>query len=81
MIKSHIRKLLVLKKAMKNWTHNDGSKLPLDSTQGRMYEADLHKVNELIDEGRKSKRSVQLTKEEMLNMNILFITYGGKRND
>ena len=32
---------------MENWQHNEGAKLPLDSTQGRLFEADLNKVDEL----------------------------------
>ena len=71
---THENKLRILKMQMENWAHDDGKSYALDSRQGRMYEADLHKVNELMDEGREI-----LTKEEMLDMNILFKTYGGKR--
>ena len=59
---------------MENWAHADGKSYALDSKQGRMYEADLHKVTDLMDEGREI-----LNKEEMLDMNVLFKTYGGKR--
>ena len=71
---SHQNKLRILHMTMENWQHNDGAKLPLDSKMGRMFEADLHKVNELMDEGREI-----LTQEEMLDMNVLFKSYGGKR--
>ncbi len=71
---SHQNKLRILHMTMENWAHDDGKNYALDSSQGRMYEADLYKVNELMDEGREI-----LTKEEMLDMNILFKTYGGKR--
>ena len=71
---SHQNKIRILHMTMENWAHDDGKNYALDSKQGRMYEADLHKVNELMDEGREI-----LTKEEMLDMNVLFKTYGGKR--
>ena len=71
---SHQNKLRILHMTMENWAHDDGKNYALDSKQGRMYEADLHKVKELMDEGREI-----LTKEEMLDMNVLFKTYGGKR--
>ena len=79
--KSHMNKLRVLHMTMSNWEKNNG-KVPMDSRMGRMYEADLHKVEELVDEGlsRKAERGKEfLTKEEMLDMNVLFKTYGGKR--
>ena len=71
---SHQNKLRILKMTMENWAHDDGKNYALDSRQGRLYEADLHKVTDLMDEGREI-----LTKEEMIDMNILFKTYGGKR--
>ena len=71
---SHQNKLRILKMTMENWAHDDGKNYALDSRQGRLYEADLHKVNDLMEEGREI-----LTKEEMLDMNVLFKTYGGKR--
>ena len=70
---SHQNKLRILKMTMENWEHNNG-RIPMDSKQGRMYEADLYKVTDLMEEGREI-----LTKEEMLDMNVLFKTYGGKR--
>ena len=85
---SHLNKLRILKMTMENWAHDDGKNYALDSKQGRMYEADLHKVNELMEEGTKGilesdkeflGDSEFLTQEEMLNMNVLFQTYGGKR--
>ena len=71
---THKNKLVMLTKQLKNWTQNAGKNYALDSMQGRVYEADLHKVIDLMEEGREI-----LTKEEMLDMNILFKTYGGKR--
>ena len=70
---SHMNKLRILHMTMHLWEKNNG-RIPMDSQQGRLYEADLHKVEELVDEGREI-----LTKEEMLDMNVLFKTYGGKR--
>jgi len=71
---SHQNKLRILKMTMENWSHDDGKNYALDSAQGRLYEADLYKVTDLMDEGREI-----LTKEEMIDMNILFKTYGGER--
>ena len=73
---SHQNKLRILKMTMENWAHDDGKNYALDSKQGRMYEADLYKVDDLMEEGREI-----LTKEEMLDMNVLFKTYGGKRKN
>jgi len=73
---SHQNKLRILKMTMENWAHDDGKSYALDSKQGRMYEADLYKVTDLMDEGREI-----LNKEEMLDMNVLFKTYGGKRKN
>jgi hypothetical protein len=70
---SHMNKLRILHMTMNNWKKNNGQ-LPMDSQRGRLYDADLHMVEELVDEGREI-----LTKKEMLDMNILFKTYGGKR--
>ena len=67
---------------MENWAHDDGKNYAIDSKQGRMYEADLHKVTDLMEVGlsKKAERDKEfLTKEEMLDMNVLFKTYGGKR--
>ena len=70
---SHMNKLRILHMTMHLWKRNNGQ-VPMDSQRGRLYEADLHKVEELVEEGREI-----LTKEEMIDMNILFKTYGGKR--
>ena len=78
---SHQNKLRILKMTMENWEHNNG-RIPMDSKQGRMYEADLHKVTDLMEVGlsKKAERDKEfLTKEEMLDMNVLFKSYGGKR--
>ena len=71
---SHMNKLRILKMTLENWAYDNGKNFALDSKQGRMYEADLYKVDDLMEEGREI-----LTKEEMLDMNVLFKTYGGKR--
>jgi hypothetical protein len=53
-----------------------------------MYESDLYKIGKLIEKGTKSILESDkeflgdpefLTKEEMLDMNVLFKAYGGKR--
>ena len=75
---SHQNKLRILHMTLENWAHDDGKNYALDSKQGRLYEADLHKVEELVDELSYSGREI-LTKEEMIDMNILFKTYGGVR--
>jgi len=74
---SHLNKLRILHMTMENWAHDDGKNYALDSTQGRMYEADLHKVNELMEKGKPTGEF--LTKDEMMNLNVLFKTYGGVR--
>ena len=71
---SHMNKLRILKMTMENWVYDNGKNFALDSKQGRMYEADLYKVDELLISGRDI-----LTKKEMLEMNTIFKTYGGKR--
>ena len=73
---SHMNKLRILHMTMHLWKRNNGQ-VPMDSQRGRLYEADLHKVEELVDKGREGKEI--LTKEKMRDMNILFKTYGGKR--
>ena len=84
---SHMNKLRILKMTMDNWKHNNG-RIPMDSRRGRLYEADVHKVSELTERGTKTMLEDDkeflgtdqfLTKEEMIDMNILFKTYGGKR--
>tara|TARA_R110002110_G_scaffold307173_1_gene520899 strand:- start:103 stop:678 length:576 start_codon:yes stop_codon:yes gene_type:complete len=85
--KSHMNKLRVLHMTMHNWEKNNGQ-LPMDSRMGRMYESDLHIVEELVERGTKTMLEDDkeflgtdqfLTKDEMLEMNDLFKTYGGKR--
>ena len=73
---SHMNKLRILHMTMHLWKRNNGQ-VPMDSQRGRLYEADLHKVEELVDKGREGREI--LTKEQMVDMNILFKTYGGKR--
>jgi len=84
---SHMNKLRILHMTMNNWEKNNGQ-LPMDSQRGRLYEADLHKVEELVERGTETFLDDDkeflgtdqfLTKDEMVDMNILFKTYGGKR--
>ena len=80
---SHMNKLRILHMTLHNWEKNHGQ-LPMDSRMGRMYEADLHKVEKLVDEGlsKKVERGKEfLTQEEMLDMNVLFKTYGGTKKN
>jgi hypothetical protein len=85
--KSHMNKLRVLHMTMHNWEKNNGH-VPMDSRLGRLFEADLHKVEELTERGTKTMLESKteflgtdkfLTKDEMLEMNDLFKTYGGER--
>ena len=84
---SHMNKLRVLHMTMHNWEKNNGE-VPMDSRMGRMYESDLHKVEELVERGTETMLESDteflgtdqfLTKDEMLEMNDLYKTYGGKR--
>jgi hypothetical protein len=90
---SHMNKLRILHMTMYNWKKNNGN-VPDDfvmmspSGMGRRYESDLHKVEELVERGTKTMLEDDkeflgtdqfLTKDEMLEMNDLFKTYGGKR--
>jgi len=79
--RSQQNKLRILHMTMYNWEKNNGQ-LPMDSQQGRSYEGDLLYVEELVDKGlsKKAERGKEfLTQQEMLDMNVLFKTYGGKR--
>ena len=73
-IHPHQDKLKQLRKVLEDFQHGKGKNLPLDSMQGRMFEADLYKVDELLIGGKEV-----LTKEEMLEMNTIFKMYGGKQ--
>ena len=75
---SHMNKLRILHMSMHLWKRNNGQVLK-DSQRGRLYKADLHMVEELVDGGNVYGEQEFLTKKEMLDMNILFKTYGGKR--
>ena len=90
---SHMNRLRILHMTMHNWEKNNGH-LPMDfvmmspSGAGRRYEDDLHMVEELVERGTKTMLEDDkeflgtdqfLTKDEMLEMNDLFKTYGGKR--
>jgi predicted DNA-binding WGR domain protein len=66
---SHQNKLRILKMTMENWSHDGRLRI-----EKFLYEADLHKVKDLMESGREI-----LTKDEMLDLNVLFKTYGGKR--
>ncbi len=74
---SHMNRLTVLKMTMENWDYNDGDKYSRGDDIMKLYEADLHKVNELMENGDSVKNF--LTKDEMIEMNKLFKRYGGKR--
>ena len=74
--RSHMNRLRVLKMTMENWDYNDGQKYSRGDDIMKLYEADLHKVNALM-EGKSTENF--LTKDEMLQMNKLFKYYGGKR--
>ena len=77
---SHKNKLIILKMTMENWAHNKGRKYPLDSQQGRLYEADLDRVITLLDVFTKIDDDEHLlTQEEMYEMNDIFKTYDGIR--
>ena len=73
---SHMNKLRILKMQMENWQHNEGASFSIDSPPGRLFEADLNKVNELM-EGKPTGNF--LTKDEMYELNDLFKHYGGIR--
>jgi len=80
---SHMDKLRILHMTMHLWVRNNikvrnNSQVPKDSQQGKLYESDLHKVEELVDEGNVYGEQEFLTKEQMIDMNILFKTYDGK---
>ena len=90
---SHMNRLRILHMTMHDWKKNNGN-VPDDfvmmspSGMGRRYEADLHKVEELVERGTKTMLEDDkeflgtdkfLTKDEMLEMNDLFKFYGGKR--
>ena len=84
---SHMNKLRILHMTMHLWKRNNGQ-MKTNSQRCRLYEADLHKVEELTEIGTSMmvernteflRTSEFLTKEEMIDMNILFKTYGGKR--
>ena len=77
---SQYKKLQVLSRTMNDWEKYNG-RVPMDSQVGRMFESDLGRVMGLMkDIGRwGTKGKDYLTKDEMLEMNILFKTYGGKR--
>ena len=84
---SHMNKLRILHMTMNNWEKNNGQ-LPMDSRVGKMYKSDLHKVEELVEQGTEMMLESDkeflgtdqfLTKDEMLELNDLFKTYGGKR--
>ncbi len=75
---SHMNRLTVLKMTMENWDYNDGDKYSRGDDIMKLYEADLHRVGELM-ESTLFPESNFLTKDEMLEMNKLFKRYDGKR--
>ena len=94
---SHLNKLKILRMTMENWHHEyriggkattNGVTISKDSRMDKLFEADLHKVNELTERGTKTMLEDDkeflgtdkfLTKDEMLEMNDLFKAYGGER--
>ena len=84
---SHMNKLRILHMTLHNWEKNNGH-VSMDSRMGRVFESDLQMVEELTERGTKTMLEDDkeflgtdqfLTKDEMLEMNDLFKTYGGKR--
>ena len=75
---SHMNRLTILKMTMENWDYNDGDKYSRGDDIMKLYEADLHKVGELM-ESTLFPESNFLIKDEMLEMNKLFKRYDGKR--
>ena len=65
---SHMNRLTILKMTMENWDYNDGDKYSRGDDIMKLYEADLHKVGELM-ESTLFPESKFLTKDEMLEMN------------
>jgi hypothetical protein len=77
---SHKNKLILMKMTMENWAHKEVVNIKLDSKKGRLYDADLHKVNGLLNEAELEDPKVRfLTKKNMQYLNGIFKTYGGKR--
>jgi hypothetical protein len=72
---SHMNRLTVLKMTMENWDYNDGDKYSRGDDIMKLYEADLHKVNELMENDQENF----LTKEEKIELNFIFKYYGGIR--
>ena len=84
---SHMNKLRVLHMTMHNWEKNNGH-VSMDSRMGRVFESDLQMVEELVERGTTTMLEDDkeflgtdkfLTRDEMLMLNDLFKTYGGKR--
>ena len=78
---SHMNRLTILKMTMENWDYNDGQKYSRGDDIMKLYEADLHKVNELMEQGKEMGINSEnfLLKEDMIEMNFLFKRYDGKR--
>jgi len=76
---SHVNKLRILKMTMENWIYNKGGPYSSGDDIMKMYNADLDKVNELLEEGRNLIRKEFLTEDNMLYLNTIFKRYGGKR--
>ena len=84
---SHMNKLRILHMTLHNWEKNNGQ-VPIDSRMGRVFESDLQMVEELTERGTTTMLEDDkeflgtdnfLTRDEMLILNDLFKTYGGKR--
>ena len=71
---SHYKKLQVLSNTMNDWEKNNG-RIPMDSQRGRMFESDLSRVMDLMKDGLSTEGKDYLSKEEMLEMNMLYRLY------
>ena len=77
----HKNKLILVRMTMENWAHKEVVNIKLDSKKGRLYNADLHKVNQLLSDAELNDglRTHFLTKKDMQYLNGIFKQYGGKR--
>ena len=74
---SHENKIRILKMQMDNWSSSNGN-VPLDSPIGRQYDTDVKRTDHLFGM-LKTGAAKNLTRDEMMEMNILFKRYGGIR--
>jgi|10_taG_2_1085330.scaffolds.fasta_scaffold113764_2 hypothetical protein len=77
---SHVNKLRVLQMTMQNWAYaHNRLRYPGSEKKTRLFEADMEKVTDLLEQGRKldeiRDQKEFLTKDEMLYLNKLFKSY------